>query len=174
MCSQAGLRFYLVLFSGILGAIVLLVLVSSCIDLFFLQQKRNDPMSNSMKMTELDFHDNNAYVDMPESSLSDTKANTAEYSVAESDRTVDENDIKPEVDIHRRTNGKAMRDFKGTLNMSVDSDLTENNLDQIEPEVESKTVHSVHFETFPDRQQNTLGVLFRPRLKFKQHLQYIA
>ena len=84
-----------------------------------------------MMMGELNFHDNNAYVDMPENSVN------GGYAVADTGKSGDDA-VRPEVVSKAlKLNGKSMRDFAKSLNMSVDSDLTENNLDQLDPEEES-------------------------------------
>ena len=91
-----------------------------------------------MMMGELNFHDNNAYVDMPENSvLSESKTENGGYAVADTGKSGDDA-VRPEVVSKAlKLNGKSMRDFAKSLNMSVDSDLTENNLDQLDPEEES-------------------------------------
>lgn len=123
---------------------MLLVIISSFIDLFCLQDKRHAGLDNAMMMTELNFHDNNAYVDLPES-----KAETAEYNVAEtSDKTVNPEELRPGLEKNERVNGKVLKDIKASLNMSVDSDLTENNLDNIDPELESKWKLKLHKYTY--------------------------
>lgn len=121
---------------------MLLVIISSFIDLFCLQDKRHAELDNAMVMTELNFHDNNAYVDLPEG-----KTETAEYNLAEnSDKTV--NPVKPVLEKNERVNGKVLKDITASLNMSVDSDLTENNLDNIDPELESKWKLKLHKHTY--------------------------
>ena len=93
-----------------------------------------------MMMGELNFHDNNAYVDMPENSvLSESKTENGGYAVADTGKSGDDA-VRPEVVSKAlKLNGKSMRDSQHakSLNMSVDSDLTENNLYQLDPEEES-------------------------------------
>lgn len=95
---------------------------------------------NGIMMAELNFHDNNAYVDMPETSvIPENKTESNDYEATDSEKPVAAEDIKPEIIAKAmKLNGRAGRNFMGTLNMSVDSDLTENNLDQIDPEEESR------------------------------------
>ncbi|XP_060580455.1 uncharacterized protein LOC132737209 [Ruditapes philippinarum] len=121
----------------ILGALVLLVIVSSTIELFCLQRRhKQGNIRDLFSPSDLSFNDNNGYVDMPTSGdlKNENDGNDSENVTENNNKisVIQTGDIKTEMkdlsNMKFTRPGKQKK--KPVLDISVDSDLTENIIDK--------------------------------------------
>ncbi|XP_045162819.2 uncharacterized protein LOC123527433 [Mercenaria mercenaria] len=130
---------------GILGGLVLLVIVSSSVDFCFLQRKKkHGTLQDIYSPSDLQYHDNNGYVNMPgsgEKTQSETEGKELENLTGNgqisviADNPVKAEDIKQEIKdplskVKLTRAGRNRKKNALSLDISVDSDLTDNILDR--------------------------------------------
>ena len=110
-------------FSGIIVGLVVLVLLSSTIDLFCFQKKSTHLPGELYALSDMPTYDNNAYDNMPAQN-----GGTDITQVHLNGDTPMNGNAPADVDKpNGNANGIGKKPFDPKLNMSVDSDLTEHN-----------------------------------------------